>query len=398
MKQIRIPHTLGTLMLCFSFAMPAEADERNSSIQVIPEEEDNTSETTGISFAPKADTSSKVLKELQPTVKFGGYIIGKYSISDRSGQASNGGFDLRFLRLYADGTVYKDFYYKFQLEVNGAPGEDKGPRIVDAFVEWQKFDFLRIKFGQFKRPFGFENPYSPLNVGLGTYSQATMKLASIGDRNGEHRSSGRDLGAQLQGDLIKATDGHYWLHYQVGIFNGQGINHTDKDHYKDLIGGLWVSPIKHLAIGGFGWNGRYTNEKYDAANPRNTLKQVKRQRWGVGMKYENQWTLRGEYMSSVGGVTSNAAAPDRSDAWYVTLGIPVNRDIKLYGRYDCYRDDKRTCNSLRADYSLSGNYYLGRNLIFQLNYTRTNDRAARHAAAPMDSRYNTFDVQVTARF
>lgn len=93
---------------------------------------------------------------MKPTINFGGYIIAKYSISDRSGQATNGGFDLRFVRLYADGHVFNDFYYKFQLEVNGAPGVDKGPRVVDAFMEWQKFDFFRVKLGQFKRPFGFE--------------------------------------------------------------------------------------------------------------------------------------------------------------------------------------------------------------------------------------------------
>ena len=97
-------------------------------------------------------------QQANPSIKFGGYIMTKYSISDRSGQKSNGGFDLRFLRLYVDGKVYQDFYYKFQLEVNGAPGEDKGPRIVDAFVEWQKFDCFRVKMGQFKRSFGFENP------------------------------------------------------------------------------------------------------------------------------------------------------------------------------------------------------------------------------------------------
>ena len=322
--------------------------------------------------------------------------MGKYSISDRSKQESNSGFDMRFLRLYVDGNVYKDFYYKFQLEVNGAPGEDKGPRIVDAFVEWQKFDFFRVKFGQFKRSFGFENPYSPIDVGLGSYSQATMKIASIGDRNGEHKSSGRDLGAQIQGDFLTAPDGHKWIHYQIGLFNGQGINHTDKDNHKDLIGGLWFSPIKDLAIGGFGWNGKYTNEKYDSSDPK-SLKSVKRVRWGAGLKYESRWTVRGEYMSSVGGVANDATAPDRADAWYATLGIPVMKNLKIYTRYDCYRHAK-TWNSLRTDYGISGNYYLGKNLIFQLNYTFTDDRAARNAANPTDSHYNTFDLQLTARF
>lgn len=352
-------------------------------------------ETQGITFESK-NTDSKLLQTMKPTINFGGYIIAKYSISDRSGQATNGGFDLRFVRLYADGHVFNDFYYKFQLEVNGAPGVDKGPRVVDAFMEWQKFDFFRVKLGQFKRPFGFENPYSPLKVGYGCYSQATMKIASIGDRNGEHKSSGRDLGVQIQGDLLPGADGHKWIHYQLGFFNGQGINHADKDHHKDLIGGLWISPIKDLAIGGFGWNGKYTNEKYDATNP-NHLKSVKRVRWGVGMKYESDWTVRGEYMSSVGGVVTNAAAPDRSDAWYATIGVPVIKNLKIYGRYDCYRDAK-TWSSLRTDYGISGNYHLGKNLIFQLNYTFTDDRTTRRAATRTDSRYNTFDVQVTAKF
>ena len=118
-------------------------------------------ETAGYTFRAKGD--SKLMQQMQPTIKFGGYIMGKYSISDRSGQNTNGGFDLRFIRLYADGHVYKDFYYKLQMEVNGAPGENKGPRVLDAFIEWQKFKFFRVKLGQFKRSFGFENPMSPLS-------------------------------------------------------------------------------------------------------------------------------------------------------------------------------------------------------------------------------------------
>ncbi len=355
-------------------------------------------ETPG--YTLRAKGHSPVVEKMQPSIKFGGYIMGKYSISDRSGEATNGGFDLRFIRLYADGHVFKDFYYKLQMEVNGAPGDNKGPRVLDAFVEWQKFDFLRIKLGQFKRSFGFENPMSPLAIGMGSYSQATMKLASISDRNGEgsyNKSSGRDVGVQIQGDFIPGADGHKWVHYQLGVFNGQGINHTDKDHHKDVIGGLWISPIKNLCIGGFGWNGKYTNEKYNASDPL-SLKSVKRVRWGAGLKYESDWTVRGEYMSSVGGVVTDATAPDHSDAWYATLGVPVVKGLKIYGRYDCYRNDKHSWKSLCTNYGLSGNYTLGKNLIFQLNYTFTDDRSARHAATPKDSHYNTFDVQVTARF
>ncbi|EJX03876.1 phosphate-selective porin O and P [gut metagenome] len=333
------------------------------------------------------------VKAAAPTFKFGGYITGKYSISDRSGESSNGGFDLRYLRLYANGHCFQDFYYRFQLETCSAPGVDKGPRVLDAFVEWQKFDFLKVKLGQFKRPFGFENPYNPIDVGFGAYSQATSKLAGMSDRNGEHSSGGRDMGVQLQGDLLQAKDGHYWLHYQVGFFNGQGINHTDKDKFKDLIGGLWFSPVKNLYIGGFGWNGNYTNENY--VEGEGMLKEAKRVRWGAGLKYESDWTFRGEYMSSVGGNVKKAAMNDRADAWYAAVGAPLFRNFKLYGRWDCYREAK-TWNSLKTNYGLSANYTFCKNLVLQLNYNFTDERGVRRAAK--DSHYNTFDFQVYARF
>lgn len=346
-------------------------------------------------FTPAGGSTTlggKVAAAFDPSIKFGGYIVGKYYINDRDGQTTNSSFDLRFVRLYANGFCFKDFYYRLQLEVNGAPGPDKGPRIVDAFVEWQKWEFLRVKLGQFKRSFGFENPYSPLAVGMGSYSQATMKLASINDRIGEHKSSGRDVGIQLQGDLLPAADGHKWLHYQVGVFNGQGINHTDKDKFKDLIGGLWFSPVKDLCIGGFGWNGRYTNENYDASNSK-LMKEARRVRWGVGLKYESDWVVRGEYMHSRGGVVTDVSRPHRSDAWYAMVGAPVCKNFKLYGRWDCYRDAK-TWNSLNTNYGLTANYFLGKNLILQANYTFTDQRGTPKAG----NHYNTFDIQVYARF
>ena len=338
-----------------------------------------------------AHRGARLLEKAAPTLRFGGYIIGKYSFSTQRGQSSNGGFDLRFVRLSVSGRCFTDFSYRLQLEVNGAPGPDKGPRVVDAYVEWQKLPFLRIKLGQFKRPFGLENPYSPLDVGLGSYAQATMKLASIADRNGEHKSSGRDLGVQLQGDLLASPrDGHAWLRYQVGLFNGQGINHTDKDRHKDLIGALWLSPVKGLTLGAFGWNGRYVNESYTDGSAE--LRRVRRVRWGAALAYEGRWTVRGEYMASHGGVTTDAAAPHRSDGWYATLGVPLARGLKLYGRWDCYRD-ARTWRSLKADYDLALNYRLGSHLLFQANYAYVVDRYT-----PGDGHYNTFDIQVAASF
>ena len=334
---------------------------------------------------------SKFMKAFDPSLKFGGYIIGKYSATDKKSE-SHSSFDLRLVRLYMNGYAFKDFYYRLQVEVNGAPGEDKGPRIVDAFIEWQHFTEFRVKLGQFKRSFGFENPFSPLDVGWGTYSQLTNRLVSlVNDRVGEHKSGGRDLGLQIQGDFFPAKDGHRWLHYQIGLFNGQGVNHSDKDNHKDLIGGLWISPVKNLRIGGFGWNGKYTNEKFDATNP-SSVKSVKRIRYGFGVDYESDWVVRAEYVHSVGGVINNPDAAQRSDAWYATVGVPVVKGLKIYAKYDVYRDAK-TWDSMNAIYGLAANYRLGKHLIFQLGYYLANNRASRS-----DKYNNTLDLQVYASF
>ena len=339
----------------------------------------------------KESKASKFMQAFDPSLKFGGYIIGKYSATDKKSE-SHSSFDLRLVRLYMNGYAFKDFYYRLQVEVNGAPGEDKGPRIVDAFVEWQHFNEFRVKLGQFKRAFGFENPFSPLNTGWGAYSQLTNRLVSlINDRVGEHKSGGRDLGLQVQGDLFPAKDGHRWLHYQIGLFNGQGVNHSDADNHKDLIGGLWISPVKDLRIGGFGWNGKYTNEKFDPTNP-NQLKSVKRIRYGLGIDYESNWVFRAEYVHSVGGIINNATAAQRSDAWYATVGVPVLKDLKIYAKYDVYRDAK-TWDSMNTIYGLSANYKLGKHLLFQLGYYLANNRASR-----TDKYNNTVDFQVYASF
>lgn len=333
-------------------------------------------------------TLMKMKEEFKTTFKFGGYLTGRYNISDRRGTASNGGFDIRRFRLYGSGHAWRDFYYRFQLEVSDAPGTDRGPRVLDAFVEWQRHEFFRVKLGQFKRCFGFENPISPLSIGFGSYSQAANRLQSVSDRIGAHRSSGRDGGVQVQGDFWKTEAGHPLFHYQVGLYNGQGINHRDLNHHKDLIAGFWVSPLKELKIGAFGWEGRHTNEN-------NRLQTIARHRYGLGVMYEADWTVRSEYVHSVGSTLKGGA--DRSDAWYAAVGVPVRgvEGLKIYGRWDCYRDNARTWGGMKTDWNLSANYWLGKNLLLQLNYTHTCDRSTPVGA---DRRYNVLDAQVTARF
>jgi hypothetical protein len=299
--------------------------------------------------------------------KFGGYIIGKYSYTDRDNAASGDGFNIRLIRVYVDGTVLRDFKYRIQMELNGTA------HLKDAQVEWAKYKQFSAKMGQFKRPFTFENPYNPWNVGLGDYSQLTKKLAGMGDYTGEASMGGRDQGLQVQGDLFPvAKDHHSLIQYQLGVFNGQGINKKDADSKKDVIGNVKFQPVKGWLIGLFGWHGTYTADNLT----------VDRNRWAVGSTYENgAWRARVEYAHSQGHKLADyktdgtVAGTGRADAWYATVGVPCTDWLTTFVRYDAYRD-QATWGSLKTLYSICPNFQLHKNLMFQVQYNYVVDKTA----------------------
>ncbi len=310
--------------------------------------------------------------------KFGGYAIGKYSYKDQDGAKGGDGFNARLIRLYVDGTILNDFKYRIQMEVNG----DKKAHVKDFTLEWAKYKEFSVKVGQFKRCFTFENPYNPWDVGVGDYSQLVKKLAGMGDYNGEASMGGRDQGIQVAGDLFPISeDKHRFLHYQLAVYNGQGINVKDENGNKDLIGTIQFQPVKDLYIGLFGWDGKYTNSGVT----------VDRHRYAIGVKYEHDsWTVRGEYGHSQGQKIKSDGI-GKADAWYLTVGVPVNDWFKCYVKYDAYRDNAQW-NSLKSIYSICPNIQLHKNLMFQVQYNYVNDKTAK------DKHYNELWAETYFRF
>ena len=126
----------------------------------------------------KQRLGQQALDDLKQQTTFGGYVIGEASLSNQEGSSKHSDMNIRLVRLYVDGRVL-DVAYKLQLQVNGMPGGSSGPRIVDAWAEWQHWKEFRLKFGQMKRGFTFENPMHPWNIGFGAYSQLVTKLAGF---------------------------------------------------------------------------------------------------------------------------------------------------------------------------------------------------------------------------
>lgn len=344
-------------------------------------------------------------------VKLSGYGQLQYTGSDQEDKENNT-FNVRIARVSLDGKAFTDFAWKLQFQANGNTSNlTNSLRMVDYFVEWQKHSEFKVKVGQFKRPFTFENPMNPIDQGFMSYGQAVTKLAGFSDRCGEHASNGRDMGIQFQGDLFPAADGHKYLHYQIGAFNGQGINTKDVDNRKDIIGGFWVSPIKGLRIGAFGWTGSSARKgswtDAQGVEHKDAIRSLEKNRYAISGEYVgNDWTIRSEYVHSQGkafknqlnGSNANDCATnedlgDKADGFYALAIAPVIKNqVHVKARYDLYRSNSEW-NSAKAMYEIGADYVFTRNLQISAEYARVNERSL-----PGEHNYNQFDVELAFRF
>ena len=331
-------------------------------------------------------------------IKFSGYGMLQYQGQDPEGNHSNS-FNLRLARFILDGKI-GDFDWRAQIQGTNATGPGQPTvQLVDLYAEWRKYPGFKIRAGQFKRAFTYENPTHPITQGWRSYADVINKLSAFGDRTGEKSSGGRDIGIQFAGDLFPNANGRRLFHYQIGIYNGEGVNEKDKDNRKDIIGGVWVMPIKGVRIGAFGWNGSrggmldpITGEK----------RSIEKNRYAISAEYDlNEYTFRAEYIHSQGW---GAASPgnnvreidyskgDKADGWYVFGIVPVIKGkLHAKARYQTYRNQKSWATSVnQVEFGL--NYFFTKNLEMHLEYSRVNDRnLAKH-------NYNLVDMELDFRF
>lgn len=311
--------------------------------------------------------------------------------------------------------------------------------MVDLFAEWQKYEYFKVKIGQFKNPFTFENPMHPIDQGFMGYSQNVSKLAGFSDRAGEHASNGRDIGLQFQGDFLKNTNGRNLLHYQIGVFNGQGTNTKDVDQQKNVIGGVWVMPVSGMRIGAFGWTGSYARKgtwnddeqgniiyKKDAAGNSvldkdgkpvketfSGTRSLNQNRYAFSFEYKKDgWTVRSEYIHSTGkafakSITNfndanakdcnlNAKIGDKAQGVYGLViaplaQLPKNSRIDVKARYDMYQPNGKS-NMQRTQYEAGLNFHIGKRISILTEYALINDKTlAKH-------NYSMADAEICFRF
>ena len=358
-------------------------------------------------------------------VKLSGYGMIQYQYSGQKNAESNS-FNIRMGRIALEGRIADDFYWKTQIQFNGNTSNlGSSPRMVDLFAEWQKYEYFKVKIGQFKNPFTFENPMHPIDQGFMGYSQNVSKLAGFSDRAGEHASNGRDIGLQLQGDFLKNANGRNLLHYQIGVFNGQGINTKDVDNQKNVIGGVWVMPVSGMRIGAFGWTGSYarkgnwTETVTDLVSSRpdatkeithtNEVRKLAQNRYAFSFEYKKDgWTVRSEYIHSTGkafakSITNfndanakdcnlNEKIGDKAQGVYGLViaplaQLPKNSRIDIKARYDMYQPNGKS-NMQKTQYEAGLNFHIGKRISILTEYALVNDKTlAKHNYSMADAEF-----------
>ena len=351
-------------------------------------------------------------------VKLSGFGIVQYQYNGmhNSKTSKSNSFNHRLGRVSLDGRILDDWYWKAQLQVNGNTSTlGASPRVVDLFAEWQKYDYFRVKLGQFKNPFTFDNPIHPIDQGFMSVAQSVLKLASFSDRAGAHPSNGRDIGIQVQGDFLKNNAGRNLVHYQVGVFNGQGINTKDVDQQKNIIGGVWVMPVNGLRLGWFGWTGSYARKGTwtdNAGIVQSGVRKLQQRRYAFSAEYKaNDWTLRSEYIHSTGYAfakslsnTDDAAAKDcnlsadgnKAQGVYALVIAPIiPNKLHAKARYDMYQPSDGA-QKQRTQYDIGLDYEFTKNLALSGIYSYVHDRSQH--ALQANPNYSMLDVELSFRF
>ena len=344
-------------------------------------------------------------------IKFSGYGMLQYQGQDPEGKHTNT-FKLRLARFILDGKI-GDFDWRAQIQGTNATGPGQPTvQLVDLYAEWRKYPEFKVRAGQFKRAFTYENPTHPITQGWYSYANVINALSGFGDRTGEKSSGGRDIGIQFAGDLFPNANGRRLFHYQVGVYNGEGVNETDKDNRKDFIGGAWFMPIAGMRIGAFGWTG----SRGEMLDPLTGDKcSVEKNRYCLSVEYDkDEYTFRAEYLHSQGwGAAKDAnnvreidySRGDKADGWYVFGIVPlIKSKVHAKARYQCYRPNKswngcvdennKFIGGAKTMYEVGFNYFFTKNLQLNFEYARVNDRT-------LDSdkhNYNLVDMELDFRF
>ena len=280
-----------------------------------------------------------------------GYIQGGFSW-DRLEQ---GTFYLKRARVSLTGDAAKEkIDYRLQVDMAGSP------KICDLYFRYKPLKQLNLQLGQFKLPFALENELcGPTTFEFIEYSYITTYLNRNNGLYDGIASTGRDIGFQLYGGFFP-KEGFNIVNYNIGIFNGAGINKKDNNFSKDVIGRIIVKPIKDLSI----------SASYMYAE--SVIKEqqyIKAPRWSAGAWYNSDsWIARAEYAEAYYKFDKKLGGTNKVSSFYILAGYHFEEPWTLVARYEFIDDSYKTIANDRATVGVAYKPFNFLRLQFNISY------------------------------
>lgn len=302
-----------------------------------------------------------------------GYLQGGYSWDTDSNPETT--FYLKRARISLTGNAPEEkFDYRLQVDMAGSP------KICDLYFRYKPSPAFGMQLGQFKLPFAIENDiYGPTKFEFIDYSYITTLFARNDKTYDGLAATGRDIGFQIYGGFGDKKD-YKTLSYNVGVFNGAGINVKDNNDAKDFVARIIFKPSKTLSF--FGSVMTTATSKVeselkvvvpDLSNPDDIrietatkTTNIESNRWAIGAIYDNKSLLvRSEYAEAQFGNMHVAS-------FYAMAGYQLTKTWGLYARYEFLNHENQPKHSDNLDrITIAGVYKPYDFLRIQINYSHT---------------------------
>jgi phosphate-selective porin len=165
-------------------------------------------------------------------VSIKGYIQPQWEYYQTTDGKDANSFTFNRARIAALGNIPYDVSYFVMMDLSKFKG---GPELIDAFVTYNRFDWAKITFGQFKSPLSLEQNTACQGLHTIYRSKAVDELAG----------PQRDIGAMIFGGKADSK-----FHYYLAVMNDYARGFEDENNGKSLKGRLTYSPLDFLQIGG----------------------------------------------------------------------------------------------------------------------------------------------------
>ena len=337
---------------------------------------------------------------------------GRFFADDKE-RALTDTFLLRRVRPILEGTVGKYFDFRIMTDFGGGTAT-----VQDAYLDIRPWSWGKLRVGKYKPPVGLER------------LQSGSELLFVERGLPTNLVPNRDVGAQIHGDLF---DGAFT--YAFGAFNGVvdgGSGDLDNNDSKEFAGRLFGFPFKATSIEllqglGLGIAGTYGDQKGSTGSPfLPTMRTPGQQAFfsyrsdntaagttianGIhsrvspqGYYYYGPFGLLGEYVRSYQPVQRGSAAANLdNESWQVAVSYVLTGEnasyrsvspvkpfdltkgtwgafevAARYGELNIDKDafpifaDPTRAARVAESWGLGLNWYLSRNVKFQLNYEQT---------------------------